>query len=186
MKTIFAFLVASLCLALVLTPLAARIGRRYGFVDAPSGRKVHVRPIPCIGGVAIYLAFFGPFLGALFYSNDLIGRILAEPAVLWLSCGATLVSIVGLADDIFPLHALVKFAVQAVAACLAYHGGICISQLQLPGVVSLDLGWFGLPVTILWFLLITNAFNLIDGLDGLAAGVCFFASLVLLILSVMG
>ena len=186
MRTIFAFLVASLGLALVLTPLAARIGRRYGIVDAPSGRKVHVKPIPRIGGVAIYLAFFGPFLGALFYSNALIGQILSEPAVVWLSSGATLVFLMGLADDIFPLHPLVKFGVQAAAAYLAYHGGTCISQLQLPVVGVLDLGWFGLPVTIFWFLLITNAFNLIDGLDGLAAGICFFASLVLLILSVMG
>ncbi len=185
MRTIFAFLVASLGLALVLTPLAARIGRRYGMVDVPSGRKVHIKPIPRIGGVAIFLAFFGPFMGALFYSNQLIGQILSEPAVLWLSCGAILVFLVGLADDIFRLHFLVKFFVQAVAACLAYHGGTCISSLQLPEVVVLDLGWFSLPVTIFWFLLITNAFNLIDGLDGLAAGVCFFASLVLLILSVM-
>jgi len=186
MKTIFAVLITSLCLALVLTPLAARIGRRYSMVDAPSGRKVHLKPIPRIGGVAIYLAFFGPFLGALFYSNVLIGQILSEPAVLWLSCGATLVLLVGFADDIFPLHPLVKFGVQALAACLAYHGGTCISQLQLPGAAVLRLGWFSLPVTIFWFLLITNAFNLIDGLDGLAAGVCFFASLTLLILSVMG
>ncbi len=186
MKTIFAFLIASLGLALVLTPMAAIIGRRYGIVDAPSGRKVHTKVIPRIGGVAIYLAFFGPFLGALFYSNDLIGRILSEPAILWVSCGATLVFLIGLADDIFPLHPLIKFGVQAVAACLAYRGGTCISSLQLPGAAVLDLGWFGLPVTIFWFLLITNAFNLIDGLDGLAAGVCFFASLVLLILSVMG
>ena len=186
MRTIFAVLITSLCLALVLTPLAAVIGRRYGIVDAPSDRKVHVKPIPRIGGVAIYLAFFGPFLGALFYSNPLIGQILSEPAVLWMSCGATLVFLVGFADDIFRLHPLVKFGVQAVAACLAYHGGICISHLQLPGTAVLDLGWFGLPVTIFWFLLITNAFNLIDGLDGLAAGVCLFASLILLILSVMG
>jgi UDP-GlcNAc:undecaprenyl-phosphate GlcNAc-1-phosphate transferase len=185
-KTIFAFLVASLGLALVLTPLAAIIGRRYGIVDAPAGRKVHVKPIPRTGGVAIYLAFFGPFLGALFYSNELIGQILSEPAILWLCCGATLVFLMGFADDIFPLHPLVKFGVQAVAASLAYHGGICISSLQLPGAAVLDFGWLGLPVTIFWFLLITNAFNLIDGLDGLAAGVCFFASLVLLILSVMG
>ncbi len=185
MRTIFAVLITSLCLAIVLTPLAAIVGKRYGMVDLPSGRKVHIKPIPRIGGVAIYLAFFGPFLGALFFSNGLIVQILSEPAVLWLSCGATLVFLVGFADDIFRLHPLVKFMVQTVAACLAYHGGICISNLQLPWAAVLDLGWFSLPVTIFWFLLITNAFNLIDGLDGLAAGVCLFASLILLILSVM-
>jgi UDP-GlcNAc:undecaprenyl-phosphate GlcNAc-1-phosphate transferase len=186
MKTVLAIFIVSLVSALFLTPLVCGIARRFNLVDAPSGRKVHVKPIPRIGGVAIYLAFFGPFLGAIFYSNVLIGQILSEPAVLWLSCGATLVFLVGLTDDIFPLHPLVKFGVQAVAACLAYHGGTCISQLQLPGTAVLNFGWFSLPVTIFWFLLITNAFNLIDGLDGLAAGVCFFASLVLLILSVMG
>lgn len=186
MRTIFVVLITSLCLALVLTPLAAGIGRRYGLVDVPSGRKVHIKPIPRIGGVALFLAFFGPFLGALFYSNDLIGQILSEPAVLWLSAGATLVFLMGFADDIFRLHPLVKFGVQAVGAYLAYHGGTCISHLQLPWAVDLDLGWFSLPVTIFWFLLITNALNLIDGLDGLAAGICLFASLVLLILSIMG
>lgn len=106
MKTILVIFLTSLGVALLLTPAIAVLGRRYGIVDAPSGRKVHIKPIPRIGGVAIFLAFFGPFLGALFYSNPLIGLILSEPAILWLCCGATLVFLVGLADDIFPLHPL--------------------------------------------------------------------------------
>ncbi|MFZ2447556.1 MAG: MraY family glycosyltransferase [Syntrophobacteraceae bacterium] len=184
MRTVLVVLLVSLGLALLLTPVVAEVGRRFGLVDRPTGRKVHIRPIPRIGGVAIYLAFFGPFLGTLFCSSALLDKALSEQPILLISLGATLVFLVGLLDDIFHLHPFVKFGAQTAAALLAYWGGISFSQLQLPWTPLWDLGWTSLPLTVFWFLLVINAFNLIDGLDGLAAGVCLFASLILLILSI--
>ncbi len=186
MKTILTIFFASLVFALLLTPIIAKTAKRFNLVDRPMKRKVHTGPIPRIGGVAIILAFLAPFLGTLFYSNDLIDRIQSEPHLAMICFGAAIIFLLGLADDFFRLHPMVKFGVQTIAALVAYAGGICISQLQLPFAPLWTLGWFSLPVTVFWFLLVTNALNLIDGLDGLAAGVCFFASLTLLILSILG
>jgi UDP-GlcNAc:undecaprenyl-phosphate GlcNAc-1-phosphate transferase len=149
-------------------------------------RKIHKEPIPRIGGVAIFLAFLGPFLGTLFYSNDFIQKIHSEPILLFVCAGAAIVFLMGLADDFFRLSPAVKFGVQIIAALFAYAGGIGISTLQLPFLPMWHLGWLSLPVTVFWYLLVTNSLNLIDGLDGLAAGVCFFASLTLLVLSLLG
>ncbi|MHC1729934.1 MAG: glycosyltransferase family 4 protein [Syntrophobacteraceae bacterium] len=186
MKTVLTIFLVSLCLALLLTPLATRIARRFDLVDRPSGRKIHTRPIPRIGGVAIFFAFFAPFTGTLVYTNDLIAKIHSDPALFLVVIGAAIVFLMGLADDLFRLHPMLKFSVQAVAAFLAYTGGLSISQLQLPWTGGVDFGWLSLTMTIFWFLLVINAINLIDGLDGLAAGVCFFASLTLLLLSLLG
>ncbi len=186
MKTVLTILVVSFCLALLVTPLATRFARRFDLVDRPSGRKIHEKPIPRIGGVAIFFAFFAPFTGTLIYTNDLIAKIHSEPALFLVALGAAIVFLMGLADDLFRLHPMFKFAVQILSASLAYAGGLIISQLQLPGIAAIKLGWLSVPVTIFWFLLVINAINLIDGLDGLAAGVCFFASLTLLVLSILG
>lgn len=178
MKMVLMIFLLSLGVALLITPMVALVARRFNLVDKPSGRKVHTKPIPRIGGVAIYLAFFGPFLGILLYPNDLISKILSEQSLLWVSMGATLVFLMGLADDIFRLRPLVKFGVQAIAALIAYVGGV--------DVIVGSFGWLALPVTLFWFLLVINAVNLIDGLDGLAAGVTLFVSLVLLVLCILG
>ncbi|MGA7878532.1 MAG: MraY family glycosyltransferase [Desulfoferrobacter sp.] len=185
MTTILATFTVSLLFALLLTPGVCWIARKFGIVDQPSARKVHLKPIPRMGGVAMYLAFLLSLVAGIFYRTDLSQQLAASSCLQYCIGGATLVFLMGLADDIFCLRPAVKFAVQAFAGLVAYAGGIQILQLDLPWGPNVALGWLSLPLTVFWFMLVINAINLIDGLDGLAAGVSLFASLVLLGLAVM-
>lgn len=179
-----AFLV-SLGLGLGLIPIAKRLGIRFGIVDKPSQRKVHKLPMPRVGGVAMMVAFVVPVVGvALFFPE--ITAACSSVSLPTLLGGALLVFFMGLIDDIRGLPARLKLVVQVVAACIAYAGGVRILQISLPWDSTLVLGWMSAPVTIFWILLVVNAVNLIDGLDGLAAGVALFASLVLVAASLLG
>ncbi len=184
METTLVLFLSSLILSLLLTPLVSNIGARFGIVDRPSNRKVHNVPIPRIGGVAIFLSFLLPLTACLFYSGQLKGRFFGVEG-FWLLAGAAVVFLMGLVDDIFRLRPGVKFAVQILAALMACHGGLRICDISLPWRLSFQLGWFSIPVTVFWFLLVVNAINLIDGLDGLAAGVSLFVCLALLLLGIM-
>ena len=193
MKTIFATFMCSFSLALLLTPWVGRIAKRYNLVDVPTGRKVHINPIPRIGGVALYIAAMVPLCCLFFFPDLLCDEALLQclpsispKSLVWLFTGGTVIFLVGFMDDLFRLRPSVKFAWQAVAGSLAYMGGIGFSQIQLPWNVTWTLGWLSLPVTVFWFLLVINAINLIDGLDGLAAGISLFSSLMLLALCLLG
>lgn len=186
MTSIIVLFISSLALSLLLTPVVGWAARRYGIVDRPSERKIHKGQIPRVGGVAIFFAFLLPFGGAFFYHTDLLRQILTNESLIWLIGGATIMLILGLIDDIHSLPPTIKLAVQIFAALVACKGGILISHVTvLAGAAYGFPFWFSLAVTVFWFLLLSNAVNLIDGLDGLAAGLCFFASLVLLVLSLI-
>lgn len=186
MTTILVIFVLSLGLSLSLTPLVGWGARYFGLLDKPSDRKVHTTPVPRAGGIAIYLAFYLPFICALFYSNKLLDEIFVETSLLGLAAGSTLVFALGLFDDIHWLTPRTKMVLQGLAAYVAYAGGISIVRLEIPFCSEVELGWLSLPVTLFWFIFVVNAINLIDGLDGLAAGVTLFASVVLFALSLMG
>jgi len=151
-----------------------------GWVSVPgSDRHVHVRPIPRLGGVAIFLTLWCMVLLA-----QLVPGHFGTPGyplpyfTLKILGPATVVFLLGLIDDFVGLNAYLKFAVQAGAAILLFCNGFGISRLSILSPDS-HLGWLvGLPLTILWVLWITNAFNLIDGLDGLSAGSALFSTLV--------
>ena len=177
---IFVFL-ASLVLALALTPVVRERAERIGLVDLPGERRVHDGPIARAGGVAIFAAFLLPFIAAI-VAHDVIGLTNADfgVSVVALITGATICFGVGLIDDLRGLSPRAKATAQAVAGGIAYLGGIRITDIGIPGIGLVDLGILSAPVTIFWFLLLVNAINLIDGLDGLAAGIIFFASIVLL------
>jgi UDP-GlcNAc:undecaprenyl-phosphate GlcNAc-1-phosphate transferase len=171
--------------ALVLTPLAGRAARRYRWLDLPSDRKVHEGMVPRVGGVALYLAFFLPFGSVLFYQTAVLDLLHLDRRTLALVLGCTIALGLGLWDDVRGLNPRVKLLVQAVCGVIAYLGGIRILTVAVPGINDgWALGWLSLPATVFWFLLVMNAMNLIDGLDGLAAGVTMFASIVLLVLCV--
>jgi|GEM_PF-400511 len=184
MTTIIFIFILSLAISLILTPLIKNIALRFSLVDQPSKRKVHSQPIPRIGGVGIYLAFFLPFVSVLFYSTQVLELLNPDAQIIHLIIGASVAFGLGLTDDLRSLGPKLKFAVQIVAALIAYKGGIRISVIYLPVLQDWYLGMLSLPVTVLWFVLVINAINLTDGLDGLAAGVTLFASLVLLLLCV--
>lgn len=193
MTTVIAIFLLSLAFSLILTPLGRRFAKKCCLMDQPSERKVHNQAIPRTGGIAIYLAFFISLLLTWVYSNlswvyptSVLDLLVLDQRIIFLILGASLAFALGLWDDVRRLRYGVKFAVQLLAALIAYAGGIQITGVALPWNGGLSLGWLSLPLTVFWFLLVINAINLIDGLDGLAAGVSFFVSMVLLVLCATG
>lgn len=178
---IFTFLLALLT-SLLLTPAAAGIGRRFRLVDLPSERKVHTRAVPRIGGVALFLAFFLPLLLLAFNRRMFTQFVSTDYRLVGFVTGAVLIFGLGLWDDIRRLPSWFKFAGQILVGAIMFYGGIRINVVSLPFVEALSLGWFSLPATIFWFVLVINAINLIDGLDGLAAGISLFVSLTMLVI----
>ncbi len=152
---------ASLLLALYLTPIFRDSANRFGILDRPDGTlKTQKEPVPYLGGLAVFGAVLIPVAIFLQFSDTLIGLLLA----------ASLVVLLGLIDDIGRLSPRIKLLVQVVAIFLMLKCGIRIRIAVLPPLVSVAL-------TFLWMLLLTNGFNLIDVMDGLAAGVaCISAS----------
>ena len=166
-----------------LTRLAIRILPKFKMVDMPRGRHQHEKTVPCGGGVAIQLAFFIPLLllTVVFQSEKFL--ILSE---IWdflrnFTIPAVMILIVGLIDDKFELRSVVKLFFQVVAGAIFYFEGCGISLLfwhELPALLSF-------AVTVIWCVTIINAFNLIDGLDGLAAGLGAISSFLLAVWSVI-
>lgn len=163
--------------ALLLTPLVRWAGRRIGAVDLPDGgRKAHLVPVPRVGGVAVFGAFLialfvGRFVPGVGHPHDWFGG--AMRSVFYASAAGIL--LVGLVDDMFGVRARWKFLVQIAASLAMYIAGYGIVSVSNPFGAAIQLGWFSLPLTMFWFLACMNAINLIDGLDGLAAGVSLFA-----------
>jgi UDP-GlcNAc:undecaprenyl-phosphate GlcNAc-1-phosphate transferase len=146
-------------------------------VDSPGGRRVHRRTTPRLGGLGIFWGFAGALL-LVIYGNAEWRHLLAgkELGLLGMLGGAGLMLVVGLLDDLHGLTASVKLATQAVAAILLWACGWRVEFLGLPGFEAWPVGALSLPLTVGWVVLVTNALNLIDGLDGLAVGVALIAS----------
>ncbi len=184
----FAALLIAAIGTLLLTPPVIRLAERCGAMDQPGGRKVHEQATPRLGGVALGLTFLLVGLLALVLVPHL--RVSFDqnlPFWVSLAVGTALVFLLGLYDDLWHASVGVKFAVQFLAAGIVMvYGGVRIEQLGIPfdGVVSL--GWLWVPLTALWIVGVTNAFNLIDGLDGLAGGVAFISSMTLFAVALLG
>lgn len=175
-SVVIALLISS-AVALVATPLIRDWAIRRGIVDEPGGRRVHARVTPRLGGVAIMLGFFSPLALVLSLETEVAKGFLAAPQhVVGLLLGAVIVGAVGAIDDLRSVGPWPKLAAQAAAACIAFAFGYRIEAVDIPWVGTLELGLLSLPITVCWFLGVINALNLIDGLDGLAAGIAFFAA----------
>ncbi len=171
-----AFVLSAACGA-VLTPLVRRVALRLGALDhALTSRKIHGRPVPRLGGLAIVVAFYAP-LGALLFADSSVGQMFYADVrrALGLVLGGLAIAALGLYDDLRGSGAGKKFAVQFAVAGAMYWLGFRIGEIATPFGLQLDLGWLGLPFTLLWIVGVMNAMNLIDGLDGLAGGVAFIA-----------
>ena len=182
MTTILFTFIVAFVFALVITPVVNRLACCYNLVDNPSGRKVHNVAVPRLGGIAIFLAFFFPFALLFFLrqQSEAADLIFNDSRITGFSIGALIVFVLGLIDDIISLSSIPKFSGQILAAVVAYSWGLKISIVTMPFGDGLVLGIFSLPVTIFWFVLVINAINFSDGLDGLAAGICLFVCLALL------
>lgn len=177
----------ALLTALLLTPVVRWSAFRFGLVDeGTEARKVHTRPIPRLGGIAIVIAYFMPVIGLLFIENRISDAYWTDMyRVVGLIGGAGLVVALGLADDLYNLSAKVKLAAQVAIAVGVYFLGFEIGQFATPFGFTLQLGWLALPVTVLWIVGVMNAINLIDGLDGLAGGISLFAVVTLFVLAIL-
>jgi UDP-GlcNAc:undecaprenyl-phosphate/decaprenyl-phosphate GlcNAc-1-phosphate transferase len=159
-------------LALLLTPAVRGLARRWHLVDAPGQRKIHTVSVPRVGGVAVALAMLLAL--ALAAAG---GRVSVDDIRAWLPilAGGVFVFGIGLWDDLRSLPAWVKLAVQLGGAGVTVALGVRIEHVTFFGV-TLGLGLLALPLTVLWIVGLTNAFNLMDGLDGLATGLAIIAA----------
>ncbi len=183
---VFTFTVAFL-FSLAVTPLVSKAAFYLDLVDKPSERKIHEHLVPRVGGIAIFLAFFFPFLLVPLFTGSSPGaaeHIFVDEHLTGFVLGAALIFFTGLIDDIWQLPASVKFCGQLLAALVSFYWGFQISMVSVPFFGGVSLGILSLPVTIFWFVLLINAINLADGLDGLAAGICLFVSLAMLFVCV--
>ena len=156
-------------LSILLTPFVRLLAYKIGAVDRPNERRINKKTMPTAGGLSIFISFS---VAVLWEFRDTLDMNRILPMLL----GAFIIVITGLIDDIVGLSPLQKVAGEILAAVEIYFfAGIGFNTFSIPFIGSFDLGWFSLPMTILWILAITNAVNLIDGLDGLAAGVSIIA-----------
>ncbi len=162
---------------LAVTPLVRGLAWRFGVIDVPGGRRVHAQDVPRLGGVAVFAATVAAFAGAATLGIPAFPVLLGSGWQLgWLLAGALLIVGLGAADDAWNIRPVAKLSVQVLAAGIAIAGGYGFGVISNPltgGYISL--GPLSVLATVIWIVGITNAFNLIDGLDGLAAGVALIA-----------
>ena len=175
-----AALIVALIVALVATPVVQSLAFKMGAMDVPKdNRRMHDHPIPRMGGLAIFLGFL---LSVLLFAE-------ITPQLRGMLLGSVIIVVLGIFDDIYSLPAMFKFVVQIVAALVAVFSGNVIQTLSNPNIFSSDLYWdlgvLSIPVSVIWIVAITNAVNLIDGLDGLACGVSTISSMTLLVISLV-
>lgn len=156
-------------------PIVRRAAHRLGFLDHPNEeRRFHAHAVPRLGGVGVFVALLVTCLAAAAF--DSAGHVVSLlPLVIAMAVGAGMLFMIGLADDITGVPPIGKLAVQSAAALVVYQYGFRIEHVVLPPGVVVDLGGFALPITVLWIVGLSNAFNLIDGADGLAGGVAIIA-----------
>ena len=174
-------LLAAMAVSFIITPLVKSFAYKVGAIDVPKdNRRMHKKPIPRLGGLAIFIGFMVSILLFVNITSDMKNILL----------GAVIIVVLGVVDDIMDLPAKLKFVVQILAALIPTLGGVRIQALSNPNIFSEDLYWvlggLSIPVTVLWIVGLTNAVNFIDGLDGLANGVSAISATTVLVIALMG
>jgi len=187
-------LCSAFAVSAILIPIIRRISLRTGFVDRPAARKVHAEPMPLGGGVAIFLGVLVPALAGVavtlilkhVWQPDWLPHTLAQhidgvmrvaPKLILIGIGGFVLVVMGLIDDRRPIPAFLKLAVQMAVALVLWLAGIRIT-------VFVGSQFFSAAVTVLWITVVTNAFNFLDNMDGLSAGVAAIAGSIFLAVSV--
>jgi UDP-GlcNAc:undecaprenyl-phosphate/decaprenyl-phosphate GlcNAc-1-phosphate transferase len=163
---LFFTLIVCFIISILITPLIKKLAISIGATDKPNQRKVHQSTMPRLGGLAIFISF-------------IIGMLILQPlnpAFIPIIIGSSIIVITGICDDLFELSAKYKLIGQLAAAFIVvFLGDLQVLFINLPFGGHLEFGYLSIPFTIIWIVGITNAINLIDGLDGLAAGVSSIA-----------
>ncbi|MCY3709238.1 MAG: MraY family glycosyltransferase [Caldilineaceae bacterium] len=159
---------SALIIAIGGTPLVRYAALQLGILDQPSARKIHSAPVPLMGGAAIYVAFIAALAlwGERSYVNEVVGIFV----------GATLVSLVGALDDSRGVGSYFKLLVQVVAACILIFSGVQVRLFD---------GFLDIVLTLFWVVGVTNAFNLLDNMDGLSSGVATISAAFFTLLAAM-
>ena len=173
-SAIYALLIAAV-ITFALTPVAMRAAWRLGVVDRPGGRRIHDRPIPLLGGVAIFLGI----LMAVLPNLDVDRRYAS------ILIGAGLICLLGVVDDRFGIPPLPKLLGQIACAAIPVATGMTIDSITIPLIEpsTVSFGVLAYPLTIIFIVAVANVVNLADGMDGLAAGVCGISALTFAILA---
>ena len=172
-------LIVAFLISFASTPVVIGVANKIKALDIPKDeRRVHKKPIPLIGGLAIFYGFVVSVLCFAVIDKPTMGILI----------GALIMVTVGVIDDIKDLSAKVKLVFQIIAALIAISFGVEIGYVANPfsewfGPLYLSLGWISIPITVVWIIGVTNAVNLIDGLDGLAVGISSIASVTFLVLT---
>ncbi len=161
------------------TPFVKILAHKIGAIDVPDARRVHDHPIPRMGGLAIFYGFLISILCFAAVDTQLKGILI----------GTLIIVSLGIVDDVKQLGAKIKFIVQILVACIVVYHGVVIEYISVPESIVpggyVYLGHFAVPLTILWIVGVTNAVNLIDGLDGLAVGVSSIATFSLFFIAIL-
>jgi UDP-GlcNAc:undecaprenyl-phosphate GlcNAc-1-phosphate transferase len=169
-------LLLAFAVCLVAVPLMIRLSRRTGMLAVPGGRHVHSRPMPLLGGLAMFAGFAAAVIVLVPHSQEATGVLVVSG----------LAAVLLIADDRWPVQPVVKFGFQVLVALAAvFMFGFVVPFVGLPGLGGptnvVQLGWVGIPISIFWLLGMQNTVNFLDGVDGLAAGVVLIVALTLLI-----
>lgn len=165
----------ALVIAVIATPISMKLASRWGAIAHPGGRHVHAKPIPRLGGLAIYAAFWCAALIMQVWDEQMTGLFL----------GSTIILTVGIWDDIRGMRPVVKLFWQIAAASVLLAFGFSMNFISLPFInqvvnfQALGIGAIGLILMLFWVVGLMNTINVSDGLDGLAAGICFIVALLL-------
>ena len=180
MSNIYILAIITALISIISTPLVRKLAIKVNAIDVPKeARRVNTRPVPVMGGLAIYIAFV---IGTILYNGIL------TTSQIGIIIGVTIIVIGGIIDDIKDLRPKYKLIIQVLAAVCLIVSGVKITVITNPFMELypyLSMGWINIPLTIIWIVGVTNAFNLIDGLDGLAAGIAFISSVTLMIVSIL-
>ncbi len=177
---------------IALTPLARKLAIKLDAIDYPSARRVNMLPIPRMGGVAIFggilaaLAVAGFGVYAFGWVDPFIDYNGIEVNYWGVLLGTVLIFLVGAVDDVVDLNPKAKMLGQIVAACVVAGSGLLFSSIHNPfGEGYIEFGWVAYPLTVFYLVAFANVINLIDGLDGLAAGITGFSAITILLFAVL-